>query len=126
IVTETYYNYSKVRSIIDTISSVSAMNTKNYDICIVNGSLQLMDQGLLEVEFITMDSDAAVGDEIVTSYISSKYFPGIKIGYLTEITNDNNNLTKTAKLTPVVDFEHLTEVLVITELKEDMMQEEGN
>ena len=33
---------------------------------------------------------------------------------------DTNNLTKSGYLTPVVDFEHLSEVLVITDKKQQI------
>ena len=54
---------------------------------------------------------------MVTSIISSKYLPRILIGYVKEIVPDANNLTKSGTITPVVDFEQLEEVLVITDLK---------
>ena len=37
--------------------------------------------------------------------------------YISSINVDSNNLTKSGLITPAVDFEHLEEVLVITELK---------
>ena len=46
------------------------------------------------------------------------FLPGILIGYVSEVEEDPNNLTKTGTLTPVVDFEHIREVLVIKELKQ--------
>ena len=42
----------------------------------------------------------------------------ILIGYISNINVDSNNLTKSGTITPAVDFEHLEEVLVITELKQ--------
>jgi rod shape-determining protein MreC len=121
IITEVHYNYSKVRSIIDDNSSVSGEFTKTSDTCFVNGDLQLMDQGKIRVELINKDADIADGDEIVTSQISTKYLQGILIGYVSDIKLDSSNMTKTAYLTPVVDFERLEEVLIITELKEPMI-----
>ncbi|MFQ9934619.1 MAG: rod shape-determining protein MreC, partial [Lachnospiraceae bacterium] len=50
-------------------------------------------------------------------YISDKYVPGILIGYVSDITDDSNNLTKSGYVTPVVDFTSIEEVLVITQLK---------
>ena len=66
-----------------------------------------------------MDSQGKVveGDKIVTSNISDKYLPGILIGYISVIETDTNKLTKSGQLVPAVDFEHLKEVLVITEKK---------
>ena len=61
---------------------------------------------------------------MVTSSISEKFLPGILIGYISELNNDANNLTKSGQLTPVVDFRHLQEVLVIRTLKVYVPSEE--
>ena len=55
---------------------------------------------------------------------NKKFQQGILIGYVTDIQVDSSNMTKTAYLTPVVDFEHLEDVLIITELKESFELEE--
>ena len=120
IVTQVNANSSVVRSIIDDTSNVSGMISKNLDICIVNGDLTLMDSGMLNVELITKGSTVVKGDEVVTSYISDKYLPGLLIGYINEVTEDDSELTLSAKLTPAVDFQHLSNVLVIKQLKADM------
>ena len=120
IVTQVNANSSVVRSIIDDTSNVSGMISKNMDICIVNGDLTLMDSGMLNVELITKGSTVVKGDEVVTSYISDKYLPGLLIGYISEVTEDDSELTLSAKLTPAVDFQHLSNVLVIKQLKADM------
>jgi rod shape-determining protein MreC len=62
----------------------------------------------------------------VTSYASAKYHKGILIGYVNEISTDANNLTKSGSLTPAVDFEHLSTVMVITDLKQQVDTEEAN
>ena len=67
-----------------------------------------------------------MGDKVVTSNISEKYLPGILIGYVCELNNDANNLTKSGQITPVVDFKHLQEVLVILELKDYVASPEDN
>ncbi len=121
IITEVHYNYSVVRSIIDDNSSVSGMFIKTSDTCIVQGDLQLMDKGKIRVELINKDARIADGDEVVTSHISPNFLQGILIGYISDITLDASNMTKTAYLTPVVDFERLEEVLIITELKEPLI-----
>lgn len=122
IVTQVNANSSVVRSIIDDTSNVSGMISKNRDICIVNGDLTLMDSGLLDVELITKGSTVVKGDEVVTSYISDKYLPGLLIGYISDVTENDTELTLSAKLTPTVDFQHLSNVLVIKQLKEDMKE----
>lgn len=119
IVTEVGKSWSTVRSIIDDNSSVSAMISNTSDQCIVAGDLRLLDEGALNLVKLTdSDNKVHVGDKVVTSYISEKFLPGILIGYISELNNDSNNMTKSGLLTPVVDFRHLQEVLVILELKE--------
>ena len=119
IVTEGGPNWATVRSIIDDNSNVSAMVSTTSDNCIIAGNLQLIDEGALNLVKLTDENNKVhVGDKVVTSNISEKYLPGILIGYISELNNDANNLTKSGKITPVVDFKHLQEVLVILQLKD--------
>lgn len=119
IVTEVGPNWATVRSIIDDNSNVSAMVSTTSDQCIIAGDLRLINEGSLNLVKLTdADNKVHVGDKVVTSYISEKFLPGILIGYISELNNDANNLTKSGYITPVVDFRHLQEVLVILELKE--------
>ncbi len=119
LVTQVGANWATVRSIIDDESNVSAMVSTTSDQCIISGNLTLIDEGSLELSRLTDTENAVhVGDKVVTSYISENYLPGILIGYISELNNDSNNLTKSGYITPVVDFRHLQEVLVILEKKE--------
>lgn len=111
-------NYSKVTTIINDNSNVSAKSASASDNCIVSGDLELMNEGYIRVSGISKDAGIKDGDMLLTSYISDKYLPGILIGYITNITDDGNKLTKSGYLMPVVDFSQIEEVLVITQLKE--------
>ena len=59
---------------------------------------------------------------LLESYFNTKaqYLPSILIGYISEINQDSNNITKSGKITPAVDFEHLEEVLVILKTKQQI------
>jgi rod shape-determining protein MreC len=119
IVTEVGDNYARVRSIIDDTSSVSGMVLSTSDNCIIKGDLQMMDERQM-ISFTNLkdtEDQVAVGDQVVTSYISSEYVQGLLIGYISEIHMNSNNLTKSGLITPVVDFEHVKHVLVITDQK---------
>ena len=114
-------NWSRVTSIISDNSNVSGMTLATGDNLIVSGDLQLMAQGVISFSKLVDSQDAVVeGDKVVTSDISDKYLPNILIGYISTINKDTNNLTKSGYLTPVVDFEHLSEVLVITDKKQQI------
>lgn len=110
-------NFSKVRSIIDDESNVSAKFSTSSDLCIVKGNLKLISQELVELTNINKEADIKENDMIVTSHVSDKYLPGILIGYARDISEDSNNLTKSGYITPIVDFSNIEEVLVITQLK---------
>lgn len=118
IIVETGPNYSKVRSIIDDTSNVAAMFARTSDFCILVGSQKQIENGYINVININKDAKIKDGDELVTSSTSSKFLPGISIGYVKDIQLESSNLEKTAKLEPIVDFKHLREVLVITKKKE--------
>lgn len=114
-------NWSKVNAIINDNSNVSGMVLASSDILMAKGSLELMADGVIGFEQLTDSADKVqVGDKVVTSNISDKYLPSILIGYITEINPDSNNITKSGKITPAVDFEHLEEVLVITKTKQQI------
>lgn len=114
-------NWSKVNAIINDNSNVSGMVLASSDFLMVRGSLELMADGAIGFEQLTDSAGKVqIGDKIVTSNISDKYLPSILIGYITEINQDSNNITKSGKITPAVDFEHLEEVLVIMETKQQI------
>ncbi len=124
IIYEVSDHYSKVRSAINDTSMVSAMVLSTQDNCIVKGSTETMNKGYLEVVYLDKDSKVKEGDELVTSNISSKFMEGITIGTVTEVEESTDDLTKTARIEPVVDFQHLKEVLVIQEVKETVVLDE--
>lgn len=124
IVTEVGPTWAKVRSIIDDSTNVSGMVLSTSDTCIISGDLSLMSTG--QIAFDQMENNdnvVAVGDQIVTSYISDKYLQGILIGSISEINVDSNNLTRSGYITPAVDFRNIQEVLVITTTKAELTGE---
>ena len=111
IVTDVGPNYAKV---------VSGMVSTTSDNLIVNGSLQDMNENMV-IEFSNLNdknNEVAIGDPVVTSYVSNRYQQGILIGYISTLSMDSNNLTKSGTITPAVDFEHIEEVLAILNKKQ--------
>ena len=126
IVTEVGSNWATVRSIIDDSSNVSAMTVGTSDTCMVEGDLELIDEGKLRfTQLYDKDDKVTVGERVVTSNISEKYVEGLFIGYVSDIELSTNNLTKTGTLVTPVDFQHLKDIFVITTNKADSVQEEG-
>ena len=112
-------NWSKVKSIIADDSNVAAMVLSNSDQMIVSGNLEEYSNGSVTFSQLSdTENKVKVGDKVVTSNISEKFLPGILIGYINDVETDSNNLTKSGKITPAVDFSHINEVLIIMEKKQ--------
>ncbi len=120
IVTDVGLNYATVRTIIDDSSNVSGMSQRTGEICNVAGDMEMYEKGRLKLDHIRKESDIQSGDRIVTSNISEVYLPGILIGYAEDVVTDANNITKSGALIPAGTFEGLQEVLVITQLKNEL------
>ena len=126
IVTQTGTNWSRVTSIINDNSNVSAMILATGDNLIVTGDLEMMENNMITFsKLVDSQEKVAEGDKVVTSNISDKYLPGLLIGYVTRIVDDSNNLTHSGTITPAVDFEHVDEVLVILD-KKHQGEDEGD
>lgn len=122
-ITETGFTYSKVESILDSRSSVSAISLRTQDLGVVRGDPTLLNDGLCRMEYIDTEAEVVVGDEIVTSPLSSIYPYGITIGTVKEVKSDSNGLTKYAIIEPQVDFKHLDTLIVIRQLFEHEFSE---
>ena len=118
IVTQVGSNWAIVRSIIDDASNVSGMTATTLDTCIVYGDMSAMEDDRLPFGQMNTENEIIAGEKIVTSNISDKYLEGILIGYIMEVDEDSNRLTKTGYIVPAVDFAHLQEVLVIKQTKD--------
>jgi len=112
-VMSTEFTSSKVIPIIDPDSSVSAIISKTRDDVIIKGDLTLKDLGYCRMDYIPLDADIAVGDEIETSGIGGVFPKGILIGRIKEIRRTNNDLNRYAIIQPSVDFRRIEEVFVL-------------
>jgi rod shape-determining protein MreC len=121
IITEVGANWARVTAIIDDTSNVSGMILATGDNLMVSGDLELMSKNVISFgKLIDSAGKVKEGDKVVTSNISDKYLPGLLIGYITSMDADSNNLTHSGTITPAVDFEHMDEVLVILDLKQQI------
>jgi rod shape-determining protein MreC len=102
-------NWSKVISIIDNNSSVSFQIMRDSSLQgIITGSITNEVTGYL---FDPL-ADIIVGDKIVTSGLGT-YPKGITIGEIVEIDKSEDQLLKTIKVEPAVNFKRITKVIVM-------------
>lgn len=104
---------SKVITIIDSDSTVSARISKTRDLVLVRGDMTLKDQGLCRLDYIPPDADVSIGDTIETSGIGGIFPKGIIIGRVKQVMQVNSEMTRYAIIEPAVDFKRLEEVFVL-------------
>ena len=122
-VINTGWNHATVITLIDYSSSVGAESRRTGDWGILSGDIALMPYGYTRMEFFNSEAEFAIGDEIITSAMSSIYPPGIMIGHIADILTEGGS--RYAIVRPVVDFSRLSTLLIITELFEyELIDEE--
>lgn len=113
-VMETGPNWAKVLSIVDEKSRISGSTSRTSAQGIIQGVPSFSSDKNCKMVYLPSNSDIKNGDFVVTSGIS-KFFPkNIRIGVITEVSDDQAEFVKTAVIKPSVDFTKLEEVFVIT------------
>lgn len=103
---------AKVKTIIDTASSVSCLMSTTKDSIICKGTLE--DNTTLKAMYIPTDANVIQGDSIETSGLGGIYPKGIHIGTVKKVTNTQNLTDRYALVETAVNFNKLDTVLVIT------------
>jgi len=70
--------------------------------------------GDIELDLIPQDANVQPGDLVLTSGLGGNYPPDILIGQITGVRKQDYDLFQNASIQPVVDFDQLEIVLVIT------------
>lgn len=103
---------AKVRTIIDTASSVSCIMSSNKDSIICRGTLDSDSE--LKAMYIPTDANVVQGDSIETSGLGGIYPKGVHVGNIKTIVSTQNITDRYAVVETAVDFDKLNTVLVIT------------
>lgn len=113
-VTQVFETSAQVTSILDVNNAVSARLTKTGDLITAKGDMNLVDKRLLKLKYVTSDVNLAKGDVVETSGMGGIYPKGIFIGTISTVEQDTNLMKTYAVLEPGVDFNKISEVLVIS------------
>lgn len=104
-------NYSKISLIIEENNSISFTNVRTQD----GGVINQTNGETLEGYMFDSQSDIIADDRVYTSGLGEVYAPRIYIGRVSNVINDEENLRKNITIVPAVDFDKLTNVMVILE-----------
>ncbi len=112
VVFEVSATHSKVKTIFDEESSVSAICTRSGDMGIVEGNLTTTSKTGCRMNYISNDAKIVVGDSIETSGTGGIFPKGILIGKVKSIKNDERNLNLSAVIETGVDINNIDTVMV--------------
>ncbi len=104
-------NTAKVRTIIDTSSSISCLMSTNKDSIVCKGTLNSNLE--LKAMYIATDANLIQGDSVDTSGLGGIYPKGIHVGAIKSIISTKNITDRYAIVETAVDFNKLNTVLVI-------------
>ena len=106
-------NWSKVMTVIDGRSGISSIIERTRDFGSVRGRMESVPSDpLLDMDFLPIDTDIQVGDNVLTSGIGGIYPKGLTIGQVVEVGEQGNQ--KKVVVKSAVNFRNLEEVMVMT------------
>lgn len=104
-------NTAKVRTIIDTSSSISCLMSTNKDSIVCKGTLDSNSE--LKAMYISTDANLIQGDSVDTSGLGGIYPKGIHVGTIKKIISTQNITDRYAIVETAVNFNKLNTVLVV-------------
>lgn len=113
---ETTGDTSILLAITDSRCGVPALSEASRDMGIVKGvSDSGTTAGYCVMTELPTNAIIKPGDTVITSGMGEVFPKGLTVGTITEVSKGNlNQINSSARLTPAVDFDHLENVLIIT------------
>jgi rod shape-determining protein MreC len=109
LVSATTPHAARAMLILDRRSAVDTMIERSRARGLVRG----LGTGELEFVFMVRGDDVQAGDDVITSGVGGVYPKGIRVGTITSVNADREELLHTAKVKPAVDFGRLEQVFVV-------------
>lgn len=113
LISEVGTNWASVTTILDTTSEIGAYFFGSGYSCIAQGNFDLMRQGLLRASYISSSATIRNGDQLLTSGDGDIYPPGLVMGTVTDVGDDEVNVAKYAVITPTIDITSVEQVFLI-------------
>jgi len=114
VVTEAGLNWSTVRTVLDSDSSIGALIFRSGAAAVAQGDFALMSEGRLTLAYLGTEPDVVSGDLIVTSGLGDYYPSQLVIGYVEEVRASDSGLAQYAVIRPEAELDSLTQVFIVT------------
>lgn len=115
IVTEVGPNWALVTTILDPRTEMGGRIARVDENAILEGDFTLMQEGLLQMSYLSADSRLVSGDQVVTSELSSLYPAGLTVGTIRSLHTGADGASRYAVVAPSADIETVRYVYVITD-----------
>ena len=113
ILTEVGTNWATVTTILDTTSEIGAYIFGSGYSCIAQGDFTLMKEGKLKASYLSSSATIRNSDQLLTSGDGDIYPPGLVIGSVTDVGDDETNVAKYAVISPTVELSKVEQVFII-------------
>lgn len=113
-ITEVGSNFSKMSIITHTSFSAGVLIEECGDNGVLSGDFSLYEQGLAVISYLPSNTNAKVGDRIITSGLGSTFPEGLVIGEITQLIHDEYQREVKAYVKPCVSAENINKVMIIT------------
>lgn len=114
VVTEAGLNWSTIRTILDSDTSIGATVFRSGQNAVAQGDFALMGQNRLMLGYLGASPDVVAGDLVVTSGLGDYYPSQLVIGTVESVSTGDDGLAQYAVITPSMSLEDLTQVFIIT------------
>lgn len=114
VVTKAGSNWSTVRTVLDSETSIGALVFRSGATAVAQGDFALMSEGRLALNYLGTEPDVVSGDLVVTSGLAGYYPSQLVIGYVEEIRASDNGLAQYAVLRTEAELAGLTQVFIVT------------
>ena len=111
-------NSCRVKTLLQYDMNVGVYIQRSGDVGMTDCPYEIGQDGLIRVVYLPEDAEIQIGDRVVTGDLGDIYPSGLTVGHVVEILPDTYNRTLTAILQPVVHFDALEQVYVITGFSE--------
>ena len=106
---------TEVGPILDPRTEMGGRIARVDENAILEGDFTLMQEGLLQMSYLSADSRLVSGDQVVTSELSSLYPAGLTVGTIRSLHTGADGASRYAVVAPSADIETVRYVYVITD-----------
>lgn len=115
LVSQVGLNWATVDTVISPNIEMGGLVTRANTSGILEGELSLMQQGLVRLSYLPVDTCVTVGDEVLTSGQGEVYPSGLVVGCVEQVKTAPSGMNSYALVRPAVNLGELIEVFVVKE-----------